>query len=71
MNHVIQTNNNFIARIQSVYHQHAHMISGGRTTGQSQRRSVTFCSKSNQVWIKHLCSSSMSRIFVLYMHSCI
>jgi len=26
MNHIIQTNNNFTACVQSVRHQHAHMI---------------------------------------------
>jgi len=31
-------NNNFTACVQSVHHQHAHMISDGRPTWQSQRR---------------------------------
>jgi len=31
-------NNNFTAYVQSVRHQHAHMISNGRATWQSQHR---------------------------------
>ena len=37
MNHIIQMNNNFTA---CVHHQHAHMISDGRASGQPQRCSV-------------------------------
>jgi len=37
INHIIQMNNNFTACVQSVRHQHAHMITDGRTTWQSQR----------------------------------
>jgi len=36
MNYIMRTNNNFTARVQSVHHQHAHMISDGHATGQSQ-----------------------------------
>jgi len=31
-------NNNFAACVQSVRHQHAHVISDGRAIGQSQPR---------------------------------
>jgi len=34
----MQINNNSTACVQSVRHQHAHMISDGRVTGQSQPR---------------------------------
>jgi len=38
MNHIIQTNNNCTPCVQSVSHQHSHMISDGRATWQSQHR---------------------------------
>jgi len=38
MNHIIQTNSNFTARVQSVRHQYAHVISDGRATSQRQPR---------------------------------
>jgi len=34
MNHTIKTNNNFTECVQSVRHQHVHMISDGRATGE-------------------------------------
>jgi len=33
MNYIIQMNNNFRARVQSVCHQHAHIISDSHATG--------------------------------------
>ena len=32
--------------------------------------SITFCSKSTQVCVRHFCRSQMSQIFVLYTHCC-
>jgi len=62
MKHIIQMNNNFTAYVQSVRHQHAHMISDGRATGQSQ---PWWCSVQNQpkfqssVFAGHRCHKSL------------
>jgi len=71
MYHIIQMNNNFTACVQSVRHQHAHVISARRSRHWSIAASITFCSKSTQVCVKRFCRSKMSQIFVSYMHCCI
>ena len=53
------------ACVQSVHHQHAHMISDGHAA------LMTFRSKSKQVCIKCFHRSSMSWIFVSYTFCCL
>jgi len=50
---------------QSVHHQHTHVISDGMPA------SMMIWSKSKQVCIKRFHRSSMSWIFVSYVHCCI
>jgi len=59
---IIKINNHFTSCVQSVCNQQYTHISGGRTTGQSQRR---------QVCIKRFRRLSMSWIFVSYTYYCI
>jgi len=60
---IIQMNIQVRACVQSVHHQHAHMISDGHAS--------TFRSKSKQVCIKCFHRSSMSWIFVSYTLCCL
>jgi len=69
MNHIIQMNSSFTACVQSVRHQHAHMISDGRATGQSQPRWRS--AKINPSLHQAFCRSQMSQVFLSYTQCCI
>ena len=68
MYHIIQTNNNFIACVQSVHHQHAR----SQTVAPMVNGSLDdVLSKINPSLHQAFCRSQMSQIFVSYMHYCI
>jgi len=71
MNHIIQMNDNFTACVQSVRHQHAHMISDGRATGQSQPRWLSYQNQlkiASSVLARHKCHKSLSHTRIVAQH---
>ena len=71
MNHIIQINNNFAACVQSVRHQHTHMISECRATGQSQPRQHSVQSRpkfASSIFAGHRCDKSLFRTRIVAHH---